>query len=45
MPDHSISSELYENGISRAVKLDFSDHSVRADLKAVEFLPKGDCQR
>jgi len=44
-PDYSVSSELYENGINRAVKLDFSDFSIRADLKTLELLPKGDCQR
>lgn len=44
-PDYSVASELYENGISRAVTLNFSDFSVRADLRTLELLPQSDCQR
>jgi hypothetical protein len=44
-PAYTISFELYENGISRALKLDYGDFALKGDLKTVEVLPYTACQR
>lgn len=43
MPEYSVFSELYENGISRAVRLNFSEFTVKASLKELKLLPVGEC--
>jgi len=36
-PVYAISMELYENGISRALKLDYNDFVVAADMTTLEL--------
>ena len=36
MPVYAISFELYENGISRALVLDYNDFSISGELKTLE---------
>ncbi len=44
-PAYTISFELYENGISRALKLDYGDFALTGELKTLEVQPYTDCQR
>lgn len=44
-PEYSVFSEIYENGVSRSVTLNFSDFSVKSEIKELKFLPMGNCQR
>lgn len=45
-PAYRISFELYENGISRALTLDYGDFAFKGDLKSLEILePTTSCQR
>lgn len=44
-PEYTISSEVYENGISRAVKINFSDFAIKAELKELKFLPVSSCAK
>jgi hypothetical protein len=44
-PAYTISFELYENGVSRALKLDYGDFALRGDLQALELHPYTACQR
>jgi len=44
-PVYTISFELYENGISRALKLDYGDFALKGDLKSLEIQPPTACQR
>lgn len=44
-PAYTISFELYENGISRSLKLDYGDFALQGDLKALDVQPYGSCQR
>ena len=44
-PSYTISFELYENGVSRALKLDYGDFALRGDLQSLEMLPETACQR
>ncbi len=39
LPDYSMSAELYENGLTRAMRLNFQDFSVQVKLKTLTFLP------
>jgi hypothetical protein len=45
MPAYTISFDLYENGISRAIRLDYGDFALKGDLKTVEVQPYTECQR
>jgi hypothetical protein len=43
-PIYTISFELYENGISRNLKLDYGDFSLKGELKSLEIQPASACQ-
>jgi hypothetical protein len=45
MPAYTISFELYENGVSRALKLDYGDFALKGQLQSLELLPDTSCQR
>jgi hypothetical protein len=42
-PSYTISFELYENGVSRALKLDYGDFALKGDLQSLEILPETAC--
>jgi len=42
-PDYEIGMELQDNGIARAIKLDYADFSIKGTLEKVELLPKPPC--
>ena len=44
-PVYTISFELYENGVSRALKLDYGDFALKGELASLELLPYSACQR
>jgi hypothetical protein len=44
-PAYTISFELYENGISRALKLDYGDFALKGDLASLDILPLSACER
>ena len=44
-PAYTISFELYENGVSRALKLDYGDFALRGDLKSADVSPPTSCER
>jgi hypothetical protein len=45
-PVYTISFELYENGISRDLKLDYGDFALRGELKSLDIqAPSSTCQR
>jgi hypothetical protein len=44
-PAYTISFELYENGISRALKLDYGDFVLKGDLHTLDVQPASTCQR
>ncbi len=44
-PVYTISFELYENGISRDLKLDYGDFALRGELKSLDVQAPSACQR
>ena len=44
-PAYTLSFELYENGISRALKLDYGDFALKGDLANLEVMPFSACER
>jgi hypothetical protein len=45
-PSYTLSFDLYENGVSRALKLDYGDFALRGHLARLDLLPeKGSCRR
>ena len=44
-PVYTISFELYENGISRDLKLDYGDFALRGELKSLDVQQLTGCQR
>lgn len=42
-PDYVLSFDLYENGISRALKLDYGDFVLSGDMSQLELLPPAVC--
>lgn len=44
-PVYTISFELYENGITRALKIDYGDFALKGDLKSLNIQPNTICQR
>lgn len=44
-PIYTISFELYENGVTRALKIDYGDFALKGDLKSLEVQALGSCQR
>ncbi|HZH25951.1 MAG TPA: cell envelope integrity EipB family protein [Azospirillaceae bacterium] len=45
MPVYTISFELFENGISRDLKLDYGDFALKGELKSLDIQKPSDCQR
>jgi hypothetical protein len=43
-PVYSINFELYENGISRALRLNYPDFSISGDLTALEIRKAKPCR-
>lgn len=44
-PVYTVSFELYENGISRDLKLDYGDFALKGELKSLEVQPIQACHR
>ena len=44
-PLYVISFELYENGVSRALRLDYGDFALNGDLHSLDLHPESNCQR
>ena len=44
-PVYVISFELYENGVSRALKLDYGEFALKGEVTRFELMPGKDCQR
>jgi hypothetical protein len=44
-PSYTLTFELYENGVSRALKLDYGNFALKGDLKSVEFLKTTPCKK
>jgi hypothetical protein len=44
-PAYILSFELYENGISRALKLDYGDFALKGEMTRLDLLPDKGCQR
>jgi EipB-like len=44
-PVYVIWFELYENGVSRALKLDYGEFALKGDVTRFELMPGKDCQR
>jgi hypothetical protein len=44
-PMYVLSFELYENGVSRALRLDYGDFALKGDLQSLELQPESACQR
>jgi EipB-like len=42
-PDYTMSFDLYENGVSGSLKLDYGAFALTAKLKKLEFLPDSNC--
>ena len=43
-PVYTISFELYENGISRALKLEYSDFTIGGEMTSLEMKKEKPCQ-
>ena len=44
-PTYVLGFELYENGVSRALRLDYGTFAMRGELKTIEFLTSAPCKR
>jgi len=44
-PSYTLSFELYENGVSRALKLDYGTFALRGEMKNIEFLKSRTCKK
>jgi hypothetical protein len=44
-PAYVLGFDLYENGISRALRLDYGSFALRGDLKSLELLKSTPCKR
>ncbi len=44
-PVYVLSFDLFENGVSGALKLDFGDFALKGELKRIELLKPADCKR
>ncbi|MGH6818807.1 MAG: cell envelope integrity EipB family protein [Methylovirgula sp.] len=44
-PDYTLSFELYENGISRALRLDYGDFVLAGEMKSLKLLPTPPCPK
>ena len=44
-PIYTISFELYDNGVSRALRLDYGEFALKGDVARFELMPSKACQR
>lgn len=44
-PDYTLSFDLYENGVSRALKLDYGDFMLTGEMSKLELLPTAPCEK
>jgi hypothetical protein len=44
-PIYTLSFEVFEDGVSRALKLDYGQFALKGELTTLELLPRGECQR
>ncbi|NNM72134.1 cell envelope integrity EipB family protein [Enterovirga aerilata] len=44
-PIYVLSFDLYENGVSRALRLDYGDFALKGEMTRLELLPEKPCQR
>src|SRR6202012_5648459 len=44
-PEYVLSFDLYENGVSGSLKLDYGAFALRARLRKLEFLPTSPCAK
>ena len=44
-PIYTLSFEVFDDGVSRALRLDYGQFALKGELTALELLPAGDCQR
>ena len=44
-PNYVLSFDLYENGVSRALKLDYGDFVLAGEMKQLDFLPAKPCKK
>ena len=44
-PNYVLSFDLYENGVSRALRLDYGDFVLSGEMKQLEFLPAKACKK
>jgi envelope integrity protein B len=44
-PDYTLSFDLYENGVSGSLKLDYGLFALNAHLRKLEFLPASTCRK
>lgn len=45
MPSYRVSFELYENGVTRAVRLDYGDFALTSTFTSLDLLPPGVCAK
>ena len=43
VPVYTLAFELYENGVSRALRLDYGDFALKGEMKKLELLPDTGC--
>ena len=43
-PEYTLSFDLYENGVSGSLKLDYGAFALRANLRKLEILPATACK-
>lgn len=44
-PVYKLSFDLYENGVSRALRLDYGDFALKGEMSRLDMLPDKPCQR
>jgi hypothetical protein len=44
-PAYTLAFELYENGVSRALRLDYGNFALRGELKSIEFFKPTPCEK
>jgi len=44
-PVYTLSFDLYENGVSRALKLDYGDFALTGEMQTLQLLPETSCKR
>jgi hypothetical protein len=44
-PVYTLSFDLYENGVSRALKLDYGDFALKGEMQRLDLLPDTGCKR